>query len=99
LFVAVRSDGLFHLDPPKPEDRPSRLSASALATIDAGSKVLYSALAALYPDTNDLNDTELSRIRAAQFTYYDAVGHASVQLVFDLLNESENARRTTASTP
>jgi hypothetical protein len=51
---------------------------------------LYSALAALYPDTNDLNDTELSRIRAAQSTYYDAVGHASVQLVFDLLNDSEN---------
>jgi hypothetical protein len=83
LFVATRSDGLFHLDPPKPEDRPARLSASALATIDAGSKVLYSALAALYPDTNDLNDTELSRIRAAQSTYYDAVGHASVQLVFE----------------
>jgi hypothetical protein len=89
-FVAVRSDGLFHLDPPKPEDRPARLSASALATIGTGSKVLYSALAALYPDTNDLNETELSRIRAAQFTYYDAVGHASVQLVFDLLNDSEN---------
>jgi hypothetical protein len=52
LYVAARSDGLFHLDPPKPEDRPARLSASALATIDAGSKVLYSALAALYPDTN-----------------------------------------------
>jgi hypothetical protein len=91
LFVAARSDGLFHLDPPKPEDRPARLSASALATIDAGSKVLYSALAALYPDSDDLNETELSRIRAAQFTYYDAVGHASIQLVFDLLNDSENA--------
>jgi hypothetical protein len=90
LFVAARSDGLFHLDPPRPEDRPARLSASALATIDAGSKVLYSALVALYPDSNDLNDTELSRIRVAQLTYYDAVGHASVQLVFDLLNDSEN---------
>jgi hypothetical protein len=45
LFVAVRSEGLFfHLDPPKPEDRPARLSASALATIDARSKVLYLAL-------------------------------------------------------
>ena len=91
LFVAVRSDGLFHLDPPKPEDRPARLSASALATIDAGSKVLYSALAVLYPDTNDLNDIELRRIRASQLSYYDAVGHASVQLVFDLLNDPENA--------
>jgi hypothetical protein len=91
LFVAVRSDGLFHLDPPKPADRPARLSASALATIDTGSKVLFSALAALYPDSDDLNETQRSRIRAAQFTYYDAVGHASVQLVFDLLNDSENA--------
>ena len=53
LFVAARSEGLFHLDPPRPEDRPARLSASALATIDAGSKILYSALAALYPDTAD----------------------------------------------
>src|SRR5262249_40068117 len=86
-----RSDGLFHLDPPKPEDRPARLSASALASIDAGSKVLYSALAALYTDTNDLSDTERNRIRRAQFAYYDGVGHASVQLVFDLLNVPENA--------
>jgi hypothetical protein len=91
LYVAAHSDGLFHLDPPKPEDRPARLSASALATIDAGSKILYSALAALYPDTDDLNETEKGRIRAAQLTYYDAVRHASVQLVFDLLNDSENA--------
>jgi len=91
LFVAARSGGLFHLDPPKPEDRPSRLSTTAISTIDAGAKVLYSALAALYPDTDDLNETELSRIRGAQFTYYDAVGHASVQLVFDLLNAPENA--------
>jgi hypothetical protein len=91
VFVAERSDGLFHLDPPKPEDRPARLSASALATIDAGSKVLYSALAALYPDTSDLNNVERSRIRATEHTYYDAVGHVSVQLVFDLLNDSENA--------
>jgi hypothetical protein len=91
LFVAVRSDGLFHLDPPKPEDRPARLSASAIATIKTGSEVLFSALAALYPDTNDLNNVEKSRIRAAEQTYYDAVGHASVQLVFDLLNDSENA--------
>jgi CRISPR-associated endonuclease/helicase Cas3 len=92
LFVAARSEGLFHLDPPKPEDRPARLSASALATIDAGSKVLYSALAALYRDTDDLNDTERNRIRGAQFKYYDSIGHASVQLVFDLLNVPENAQ-------
>jgi hypothetical protein len=90
LFVAARSEGLFHLDPPKPEDRPARLSASALATIDVGSKVLYSALTVLYPDTDDLNDTDRSRIRTVQLSYYDAVGHVSVQLVFDLLNESEN---------
>jgi hypothetical protein len=91
LFVAARSEGLFHLDPPKPEDRPARLSASALATIDTGRKVLYSALASLYPDTDDVSETDQSRIRAAQRNYYDAVGHASVQLVFDLLNDSENA--------
>jgi hypothetical protein len=90
-FVAASSDGLFHLDPPKSEDRPARLSATALATIDAGSKVLYSALAALYLDTSDLNNTERARIRAAQMTFYDAIGHASIQLVFDLLHESENA--------
>jgi hypothetical protein len=40
---------------------------------------------------NDLNNTERARIRSAQMTYYDAVWHASVQLVFDLLNDSENA--------
>jgi hypothetical protein len=91
-FVATRSPGLFHLDPPKPEDRPALLSASALATIDTGSKVLYSALAALYPDTNDLSDTERSRIRSAQIVYHDAVGHPSVQLVFDLLNMAANAQ-------
>jgi hypothetical protein len=92
LFVAARSDGLFHLEPPKPDDRPARLSASALATIDTGSKVLYSALVALYPDTEDLNDTERSRIRGVQSIYYDVVGHASIQLVFDLLNVPENAQ-------
>jgi hypothetical protein len=92
LFVAARSKGLFHLDPPTPEDRPARLSASALATISDGSKVLYSALALLYPDTDDLQDAEQSRIRAAQVIYFNAVGHASVQLVFDLLNDPENAQ-------
>src|SRR5262249_40771487 len=91
VFVATRSDGLFHLDPPKREDRPAHLSAAALGTIDVGSKVLYSALATLYPDTDDLTNGDRSRIRAAELTYYDAVGHASVQLVFDLLNEGENA--------
>jgi hypothetical protein len=78
LFLAARSEGLFHLDPPKPEDRPARLSASALATINAGSKVLYSALAVLYRDTDDLSGTDGSRIASAQFNYYGAVGHRSV---------------------
>jgi hypothetical protein len=91
LFAAARSEGLFHLEPPKPEDRPARLSASALATIDTGSKVLYGALAVLFPDTDDLSDIERVRIRASQINYYDAVGHASLQLVFDLLNNPENA--------
>jgi hypothetical protein len=90
-FVAARSDGLFSLDPPRPEDRPARLSASALATIDAGSKILFSALAALYPDTDDLSATDESRIKRIQFAYYDAVGHASIQLTFDLLNAAEDA--------
>jgi hypothetical protein len=90
LFAAARSEGLFHLEPPKAEDRPARLSASALSTISTGSKVLSSALAALYPDTDDLMDTEWRRIDVAQLTYHNAVGHASVQLVFDLLNNPEN---------
>jgi hypothetical protein len=90
-FVAAPSGGLFHLDPPKPEDRAARLSATALATIDTGSEVLSSALAVLYPDTNDLNNTDRARIRAAQMIFYDAVGHASIQLVFDLLHQRENA--------
>src|SRR4029077_7152947 len=92
LFVAARSEGLFHLDPPNPDDRPARLSAAAISTIDVGAKVLYSALAALYLDTDDLNETEKSRIRGTQFFYYDAVGHSSVQLVFDLLHVAENAQ-------
>jgi hypothetical protein len=91
MFTAARSDGLFHLDPPAPEDRPGRLSAAALGTIETGSKVLFAALAVLYPDTDDLNGTDKSRVRAAQLMYFDAVGHASVQLVFDLLNQPENA--------
>jgi hypothetical protein len=91
LFRAARSEGLFRLEPPKPEDRPARLSSAALATIDAGSKILFAALAVLYPDTDDLSATDKGRIRAAQFTYHNAVGHASVQLVFDLLNAPENA--------
>jgi hypothetical protein len=90
-FVAAPSGGLFHLDPPKPEDRAARLSATALATINTGSEVLFSALAVLYPDTNDLNNTDRARIRAAQMIFYDAVGHASIQLVFDLLHQRENA--------
>jgi hypothetical protein len=90
LYAATRSEGLFHLNPPKPEDRPARLSASALATIDAGSKVLYAALAVLYPDAGGLNDAERSRIKVAQAAYHQAAGHASVQLVFDLLNSPEN---------
>jgi hypothetical protein len=91
LFLASRSDGLFHLDPPKSEDRPPRLSAAALGTIETGAKILYSALAVLYPDADDVSAAEQSRIHAAQITYYHAVGHASVQLVFDLLNISEDA--------
>jgi hypothetical protein len=98
VFVAAPSEGLFHLNPPKPEDRPARLSASALDTISRGAKVLRSALAALYRDTNklkntarNLGNTERKRIQAAAVTYDDAVGHASVQLVFDLLNDTENA--------
>jgi hypothetical protein len=90
LFLAKRSEGLFHFDPPAKEDRPALLSAAALATIDSGGKILYSALAALYSDTKDLSKTDKSRIRAAQQSYYDAVGHASVQLVFDLLNDSDD---------
>jgi hypothetical protein len=90
LFLATRSEGLFHLDAPKPEDRPARLSASALSTISTGSKVLSSALATLYPDTDDLMDIEWRRIDVAQLTYHNAVGHVSVQLVFDLLNNPEN---------
>ncbi len=91
LFVAARSEGLFHLDPPKAEDRPARLSAAALATIEAGSTILFSALAALYPDTDDLTVTERSRIRRSQEAYRARVGPASVQLVFDLLNQEENS--------
>jgi hypothetical protein len=90
MFTAARLEGLFHLDPPAPEDRPARLSAAALGTIETGSKVLFAALAVLYPDTYDLTGTDKNRVRAAQFRYYDAVGHASVQLVFDLLNQPEN---------
>jgi hypothetical protein len=92
VFVAARSNGLFHLDAPNAEDRPARLSTSALATIDTGWKVLHSALAALYPDTTDLGDTDQSRIRGAQIRYRNAVGHPSVQLVFDLLTVAENAQ-------
>jgi hypothetical protein len=90
LFRAARSEGLFRLEPPKPEDRPARLSSATLATIDAGSTILFAALAVLYPDTDDLSATDKGRIRAAQFTYHNAVGHQSVQLVFDLLNAPEN---------
>ena len=91
LFLAKRSEGLFHFDPPTKEDRPARLSETALVTIDSGAKILYSALAALYPDTEDLSNTDKKRIGAAQQSYYDAVGHASVQLVFDLLNDSDDS--------
>ena len=90
LFLAKRSEGLFHFDPPTKEDRPARLSETALATIDSGGKILYSALAALYPDADDLNNTGKKRISAVQRSYYDAVGHASVQLAFDLLNDSDD---------
>jgi hypothetical protein len=61
--------------------------------------VLKSSLAALYRDAGDQTErsrfrgteAEQSRVRRIQFTYYDAVGHPSVQLVFDLLNAPENA--------
>jgi len=38
LFLAKRSEGLFHFDPPTKEDRSARLSETALATIDSGGK-------------------------------------------------------------
>ncbi len=90
LFLAKRSPGLFHFDPPTKEDRPTRLSEAALATINNGGTILYSALAALYPDTDDLSGIDKNRIRDEQQSYYDAVGHVSVQLVFDLLNDSDD---------
>ena len=91
LFVAKRSEGLFHFELPRPEDRPTRLSQAALATIEIGSKILYAALAVLYPDADDLSDTEKKRIRAIQHFYYEAVTHPSIQFVFDMLNAPEDA--------
>jgi hypothetical protein len=72
LFVAKRSEGLFHFDPPTPEDRPALLSEAALATISSGATILYSALAALYPDTNDLEGIDKKRISVVQQSYYGA---------------------------
>jgi hypothetical protein len=94
LFVAKRSEGLFHFDPPTVGDRPAKLSEAALATISSGATILYSALAALYPDTNNLEEADKKRISVVQQTYYDAVGHASVQLVFDLLNDTDGPSET-----
>jgi hypothetical protein len=91
LFVAARSDGLFHLDPPKPKDRPARLSAAALSTIEAGATILFSALSALYAETDDLTVTDRMHIRRCQEAYRARVGPATVQLIFDLLNQEENA--------
>jgi hypothetical protein len=94
LFVAKRSEGLFHFDPPTTGDRPALLSEAALATISSGATILYSALAALYPDTNNLEEADKKRISVVQHSYYDAVGHASVQLVFDLLNDTDDPSET-----
>jgi hypothetical protein len=90
LFLAKRSEGLFHFDPPTREDRPALLSATALSSIKTGGDILFRALVLLYSDTDKAYDTEDKRIRAVQRSYYGTVGHPSVQLVFDLLNESDD---------
>jgi hypothetical protein len=90
LFLAKRSEGLFHFDPPSREDRPALLSATALSSIKTGGDILFRALVLLYSDTDEASDAEENRIRAVQRSYHDAVGHPSVQLVFDLLNESDD---------
>jgi hypothetical protein len=90
LYLAKRSEGLFHFNLPTKEDRPVLLSEAALATINVGADILYAALAVLYSDAGRTYDAEDKRIRTAQKSYYDAVGHASVQLVFDLLNDSDD---------
>jgi hypothetical protein len=90
LFLASRSEGLFTFEPPIKEDRPMRLSEAALATISSGSDILKAALTALYAETNVVGVVDKNRINAAQRSYHDAVGYASVQMVFDLLNEDDD---------
>jgi hypothetical protein len=90
MFVATRSKGLFSLEPPTPQDRPARLSERALQTLAVGGKILYAALAELHREGDDLNDTDKRRIDAASSHYRAVAGPASVQVVFDLLNDAED---------
>lgn len=90
LFLAKRSEGLFNFEPPAEEDRPAKLSEAALSTINKGAWILKLALTALYSDTSDVGVADEHRISGALQSFYEAVGHASVQLVFDLLNEADD---------
>lgn len=89
-FIAARGSDLFTLDEPSEEDRPARLSARALETIDAGQKVLRSALIQLFKEANDPSDVDWARINGVGDTFRTLVGLPSVQFVFDRLEDEED---------
>ena len=89
-FIAARGGDLFTLDEPAEDDRPARLSARALATIDAGQKVLRGALIQLFAEVNDPSDVDWARINGVRESFRTLVGPSSVQFVFDRLKDEED---------
>ena len=89
-FIAARGGELFTLDEPVDDDRPARLSARALQTIDAGQKVLRSALIQLFAEADDPSDMDWARINQVRETFRTLVGPRSVQFVFDRLKDKED---------
>jgi hypothetical protein len=90
-FLASRSDGLFSLDEPSPEDRPGLLSQQALSTLEVGEKILYAGLVELFRVGRDLSDTDKVRIKRLSARFRALVGPPSVQMVLDLLHQDVDA--------
>lgn len=92
-FMASRGADLFSLDEPSPDDRPARLSKRALSTIDAGRKILSTALVELFKDIEKASDVDWTRTKPAEQLFRSSVSAQSVQFVFDALSKDEDITR------
>jgi hypothetical protein len=85
LYRTTRSEGLFSLDEPAPEDRPARLSENLIRTLSEGEKSLWFALASIRR-TGERGDATSDKIgNQGKDVFRSSVTYSAIDLLFDLL--------------